>query len=187
MRKPVCLTLAVLAMLMGRSPAIADGPITDGARIHSIRLALMESESLPAASTGQTEAERPPAAGLARALRGTAWGGVGITLALVGVGTAFGVLAQQRANSLTSLTVQRVGWLPPIYDSDQQSEYTDLQSQGQTYEKAAVACFVSSGATALASASLFWFATRNEMPDQQLALAASITPGGATFSWAGRF
>lgn len=187
MSKPVCLALAVLIVLICRSPAVADARLDESSRSPPFRLVLMATESPPTPPAGQTDANLAASAGLARALRGVAWGGVGLTLALVSVGMAFGVLAQQRADSLSQRTFQRMGRLPPIYDSEQQAEYTDLQNQGQTYNQAAVACFVSGGATALASAVLFWYAARNEMLDQQLALSASITPGGAIFAWTRRF
>lgn len=117
--------------------------------------------------------------GLQRGLRGTAWVGVAATLSLVTAGIVLGVLTQQRSDALSLSTVQQSGGLPPIYDAAQHLAYTDLQSQGQTFNNATIACFAVGGALALTSGILFWNAARLQGKPKSLALrSVGVSAGG---------
>lgn len=117
--------------------------------------------------------------GLQRGLRGTAWVGVAATLSLVTAGIVLGVLTQQRSDALSLSTVQQSGGLPPIYDAVQHQAYTDLQSQGQTFNNATIACFAVGGALALTSGILFWNAARLQGKSKSLALRSiGVSAGG---------
>jgi hypothetical protein len=112
---------------------------------------------------------------------------VALTLALVTTGTVFGVLTQQRSDSLSRSTTQLIDGLAPIYDASQHAAFMDLQSQGQTYNNVTIACFLAGGATALVSAILFWNAGRQAGPAKSLALVPAIAPNGGTVTLMGRF
>lgn len=125
--------------------------------------------------------------GLQRGLRGTAWVGVAATLGLVTAGIVFGVLTQQRSDALSLSTVQQIGGLPPIYDAAQHKDYTDLQSQGQTFNNATIACFAVGGALALTSGILFWNAARLQGKPKSLALRSIGVPAGGGMVLTGSF
>jgi len=135
------------------------------------------SESRPVPAT--------PASHSGRASSGVAWGGAAVSLALFTVGTVFGVLSQQRSDALSRSTAS-VG-LPPIYDEAQRIAYTDLQTQGQTYSNISVACYFAGGATALASAILFWNAARLTARDKKIALIPTVAPRSGSLTLVGSF
>lgn len=117
--------------------------------------------------------------GLQRGLRGTAWVGVAATLSLVTAGIVLGVLTQQRSDALSLSTAQQSGGLAPVYDAAQHQAYTDLQSQGQTFNSATIACFAVGGALALTSGILFWNAARLQGKPKSLALRSlGVSAGG---------
>ena len=189
----LCLALVLLTAAWGSSPAGAaggpgDGPEPPPAPLGT-RLAPADLPEPPPAPLVEPDQPEPPPAPLegaaqsadaasakprpasrGRASRATAWTGVAITLALLTTGTVVGVLAQQRSDSLSRSTTQLIDGLAPIYDASQHAAYTDLQTQGQTYNNVAIGCFFAGGATALVSAILFWNAGRLQARDKTLAL-----------------
>ncbi len=122
-----------------------------------------------------------------QASRNTAWAGVAVTLALVTTGTVFGVLTQQRSDSLSRSTTQLIDGLAPVYDAAQHTAFTDLQNQGRTYNNVTIGCFFAGGTTALVSAILFWHAGRLAVRDKTLALVPSASTSGGTVTLVGRF
>lgn len=134
------------------------------------------------------QAPRDETASRARLFRGAAWGGIALTLAFVTAGTVLGVLAQSRADELGRLTSYPAEGLPPVYDAAVRERYLGLQSDGQTYNRATVACFLAGGVTALASGLLFWDAARLVAGDKKLTLAPVPAAGtGGTIVLSGRF
>ena len=176
----VGLALALLAVVAGEEPPVAGG---ERAAQSQPEAAVAAERPPPAAPAAHTPEEQPKSSASLRA----AWSVAAITLALVGTGTVFGVLAQQRSDSLNDSTRDHSAGLPPIYDEDQRTNYTSLQSDGQTYEKAALACLFISGATAITSAALFWNASRKKAPEKSLALLPLIAPRGAALTLVGGF
>ena len=127
----------------------------------------------------------------ARLFKGVAWGGIALTLAFVTTGTVLGVLAQSRADELGRLTSYPAEGLPPVYDAAVRERYLGLQSDGQTYNRATVACFLAGGVTALASGLLFWDAARLGAGDKKLSFVPAGAGGtggtGGTVVLSGRF
>jgi hypothetical protein len=148
-----------------------------------------QSEPPPAPLVIPGESERPIArpAPRGQASRNAAWAGVAVTLALVTTGTVFGVLAQQRSDSLSRSTTQMIDGLAPIYDASQHAAFMDLQNQGRTYNAVTIGCFFAGGATALVSAILFWNAGRLAARDKTLALVPALSISGGTVTLVGRF
>lgn len=141
-----------------------------------------------APAAGRVQAQRDETASRARLFRGAAWGGIALTLAFVTTGTVLGVLAQSRADELGRLTSYPAEGLPPVYDAAVRERYLGLQSDGQTYNRATVACFLAGGVTALASGLLFWDAARLVAGDKKLTLAPVPAAGtGGTVVLSGRF
>lgn len=154
------------------------------------------NQPLPAANAATVSPERPQprrklaetqAERTARFATAAAWSGVAVTLAFVTAGTALGVLAKQRSDDLSRSTTQLIDGRPPVYDAAQQANYLGLQSDGQTYNRAAIACLLVSGVTAVASGLLFWDAAVLHPDDKKLALVPSFSPGSGHLTLSGRF
>jgi hypothetical protein len=130
-------------------------------------------------------ATRPPD----RPYRIAAWVGVGLTLGFVVTGTVLGVLAQRNSDALQRETTQLVDGRPAVYDAAVQARYTDLMDHGVAWNRAAIACLIVAGATAVTSGLLFWDATRRAEKKDKLALrpAVSTGPGTAQLLLSGRF
>ncbi len=146
-----------------------------------------EPEPAPLLTPESLPAKAAPAKDGTRGLRGAAWGGVALTLSLLTAGTVLGALTQQRSDALSLSTAPRAGELPPIYDAAQHLAYTDLQSQGQAFNRATIACFSIGGALAVVSGVLFWNAARLQAKQKHLALGTTIGPSGGTVLLGGRF
>jgi hypothetical protein len=114
---------------------------------------------------------------LVRGLRGGGWTGVALTLSLFTAGTVFGALAQQRSDDLSAATVVPSGGTAPVFDAAQRSNYLGLQSDGQTFNTATIACFSVGAALAVVSGVLFWRASRLDPREKlRVALVPTITP-----------
>ena len=56
-------------------------------------------------------------------------------------GTTLGVLAQNRSDDLSRLTVQSENGIAPMYDADQRSTYERLQQEGLLFRSATIGFF----------------------------------------------
>lgn len=146
-----------------------------------------EPEPAPLVTPDSLQAKATPKKDGTRGLRGAAWGGVALTLSLLTAGTVLGALTQQRSDALSLSTAPPAGELPPIYDAAQHLAYTELQSQGQTFNRATIACFSIGGALAVVSGVLFWNAARLQAKQKQLALGTTIGASGGQVLLGGRF
>jgi len=152
----------------------------------------LEIEPAPSPLRGESPEERLAAqrAALSRKLRiyeGVGYGGVALTVGLVASGVTLGVLAQSRSDELSVQTVQRENGLPPLYDSTQRETYERLQSEGQSFRRATIACFVIAGATALGTGLLFWGGSRVESAQKKLAIVPALTGNQAALAVLGRW
>lgn len=146
-----------------------------------------EPEPAPLLPPESLQAKAAPKKDSTRGLRGAAWGGVALTLSLLTAGTVLGALTQQRSDALSLSTAPRAGELPPIYDAAQHLAYTGLQSEGQTLNRATIACFSIGSALAVVSGVLFWNAARLQARQKQLALGTTISGSGGQVLLGGRF
>ena len=134
-----------------------------------------ESSPLREDPTQQAEAAQQAArrASLERSRRAyqvTGSIGAALTTAFVVSGITLGLLSQHRSDELTLLTVQRENGLAPTYDSVQRQPYEQVQQEGRSFQRAAIACFVTAGVTALGSGILFWQVNRKDSALKKLAL-----------------
>lgn len=130
----------------------------------------------------ETQAERT-----ARLATAAGWTGVAVTVAFITSGTVLGVLAKQRSDDLGRSTTQLIDGRPPVYDAAQQAAYQGLQNDGQMYNRAAIACLLVSGVTAVASGLLFWDAAALRPDDKKLALVPSFSSNSGHLTLSGRF
>lgn len=101
-----------------------------------------------------------------------AWTGVVITVGLAVTGTTLGILAQQRSDAQSRLTTQIVDGLPPIYDAQQDLEWSRLQREGTRFNAASIGCLVSAGVLAVGTGLLFWGRERRFGKDLALSVPA---------------
>jgi hypothetical protein len=125
---------------------------------------------------------------LVRQLRGVGWTGVAFTLSLFTAGVVTGALAQQRSDALSSATAVPAGGVAPVYDASQRANYLSLQSDGQTFNNATIACFAAGSALAVISGVLFWRAERLD-PNAKLrvSLAPAVRARGGLLALSGSF
>lgn len=112
-----------------------------------------------------------------------------LTTAFAISGITLGLLTQSRSDDLSLLTVQRENGLAPLYDAAQRQQYDLLGQEGRTFQRAAIACFVTAGVTALGSGILFWQVSRRDSALKKLALTPlpSVTQQQLALSLSGRF
>lgn len=143
-----------------------------------------------AATTSRRLLGPTPAQRSARIYTAVGWTGAGVTLAFITAGTVLGVLAQNRSDALSRYTTLRDGDnRPPLFDEEHRATYRNLQSEGQTFERATIGCFLSAGVAALATGVLFWDASKLQGKEKKLVLAPTlaVTPGGGLLSLSGRY
>jgi hypothetical protein len=140
----------------------------------------------------QPKPEAPPAEGengglldesrLSRTRR-IAWAGVAATVALVTAGGIMGLAAQSRSDEI-SRREQMVGLdgQPPRFDAATESQFSGLRSDGQAFDRAAIALLTAAGVTAVASGVLFYVDHRNKGGEKPVTLAPSLGPRGAGLS-----
>jgi hypothetical protein len=130
----------------------------------------------PAPPISPAQAARKAARKAAHRVSSVAWAGVAVTLASLTAGIVFGVLAQQRSDSVSLSTTQLQNGVAPVYDAAQASALTNLQNQGQSYNGAAITLLLVSGVAAVTSGVLFWDAAGLAPKEDRLALAPSFGP-----------
>jgi hypothetical protein len=148
---------------------------------------LLICPSLARAASGEKDTSIVVSEQAARPYRVAAWSGVGITLALLVSGTVLGVLAQNRSDELSRRTGQGSSGPPPLFDAAERDAYTSLQSDGLLWNRAAIACLLVAGVTALGSGLFFWDAARRTPKEQKLSLRPGFAEKGAHLFVALRF
>ncbi len=113
--------------------------------------------------------------------------GAAFTIGLVVSGITLGLLTQSRSDELSRLTVQSDSGVPPLYDAAQRDSYERLQLEGQTFQKATIACFTVAGITAIGTGLLFWKQSRIESAQKKLAILPAVSTNGAALAVIGRW
>ena len=113
-----------------------------------------------------------------------AWVGVAATVAFVTAGAIMGLAAQSRSDEI-GRREQMVGndGQPARFDAATEAQFTGLRSDGQSFDRAAIALLTAAGVTAVASGVLFYVDRRGRRVDgKPLTLAPTFDPRGAGIS-----
>lgn len=115
--------------------------------------------------------------------RTAAWVTVASTVALVGAGIIFGLVAQDRSDEVSRrMTAVGPDGQPPVFDAATQQQLKDLKSDGQSYDAVAISLLTAAGVTAITSIVLFAvdYRVRNsEKQKKRVHIAPSLAPGHA--------
>lgn len=122
-----------------------------------------------------------------RLFGGLGWTGAALTLGLVTSGIAIGVLAQQRSDDLSLLTVQRENGVAPVFDSGQRETYERLQQEGQSLRSATIGCIVAGGVAAVGTGLLFYGQSRAEAAHKKLSLVPIVSGNTTGLALLGSF
>ncbi len=132
-------------------------------------------------------AQRAALAGQHRFYGATGYVGAAFTVGLVVSGVTLGLLTQSRSDELSRFTVQSDNGLPPLYDAAQRDSYERLQLEGQTFQKATIACFTIAGVTAIGTGLLFWKQSRIESAQKKLAILPTGSANHVALAVIGRW
>jgi tetratricopeptide (TPR) repeat protein len=130
-----------------------------------------------------TPPEPPPSK-----LRAAGWVSVASAVALITGGAVVGLGAQSRADEIRRRTTLVSGDQPLVYTDSEREAYTTLQSEGRSYNTAAISLFAVGGVAAATAITLFIvdFARKPKSePAKQVLLLPSVSPGSVGLSVVG--
>lgn len=141
-----------------------------------------------AAERAEKERQVQARAAALRAYSGVAWTGVALTLGLLVTGVTFGVLAQNRSDSLSRLSTQNIDGFPPVYDASYHADWLRLQDEGPQFNRVIIGTLISAGVLAAGTGVLFWARERRFGKDLSAAAPQlNLRVGGPGLALAGRF
>lgn len=140
-----------------------------------------------AAERAEREQQVQARAAALRAYSGVAWTGVALTLGLLVTGVTFGVLAQDRSDSLSRLSTQNIDGFPPVYSASYHADWLRLQDEGPLFSRVALGTLISAGVLAAGSGVLFWARERRFGKDLTAAAPLNLRLTGPGLALAGRF
>lgn len=131
-----------------------------------------------------TPPEPPPSK-----LRTAGWVSVASAVALITGGAVVGLGAQSRADEIRRRTTLVSGDQPLVYTESEREAYTTLQSEGKSYNTAAISLFAVGGVAAATAITLFvvdFVRKPKSEPAKQVLLLPSLSPGSVGLSvWGG--
>jgi len=130
-----------------------------------------------------TPPEPPPSK-----LRVAGWISVASAVALVTGGAVIGLGAQSRADELRRRTTLVTGDQPLVYTDSEREAYTTLQSEGKSYNTAAIALFAVGGVAAATAITLFivdFVRKPKAEPHKQVLMLPTLGPGTVGLSLVG--
>lgn len=131
-----------------------------------------------------TPPEPPPSK-----LRTAGWVSVASAVALITGGAVVGLGAQSRADEIRRRTTLVSGDQPLVYTESERDAYTTLQSEGKSYNTAAISLFAVGGVAAATAITLFvvdFVRKPKSEPAKQVLLLPSLSPGSVGLSvWGG--
>lgn len=133
------------------------------------------------------QAEKQALARRQRIFSGLGFASAALTAGLLVTGPTLGVLAQNRSDELSRLTVQSENGIAPMYDADQRSTYERLQQEGLLFRSATIGFFVAGGVAAIGTGLLFYGQSRTESAQKKLSLFSVVTGNTTGLALLGRF
>ena len=130
-----------------------------------------------------TPPEPPPSK-----LRVAGWISVASAVALVTGGAVIGLGAQSRADEIRRRTTLVTGDQPLVYTDSEREAYTTLQSEGKSYNTAAIALFAVGGVAAATAITLFivdFVRKPKAEPHKQVLMLPTLGPGTVGLSLVG--
>ena len=130
-----------------------------------------------------TPPEPPPSK-----LRIAGWISVASAVALVTGGAVIGLGAQSRADEIRRRTTLVSGDQPLVYTDSEREAYTTLQSEGRSYNTAAIALFAVGGVAAATAITLFivdFVRKPKAEPHKQVLMLPTLGPGTVGLSLVG--
>ena len=130
-----------------------------------------------------TPPEPPPSK-----LRAAGWVSVASAVALITGGAVVGLGAQSRADEIRRRTTLVSGDQPLVYTDSEREAYTTLQSEGRSYNTAAISLFAVGGVAAATAITLFvvdFVRKPKSEPAKQVLLLPSVSPGSVSLSVVG--
>ncbi len=130
-----------------------------------------------------TPPEPPPSK-----LRAAGWVSVASAVALITGGAVVGLGAQSRADEIRRRTTLVSGDQPLVYTDSEREAYTTLQSEGRSYNTAAISLFAVGGVAAATAITLFvvdFVRKPKSEPAKQVLLLPSVSPGSVGLSVVG--
>ena len=130
-----------------------------------------------------TPPEPPPSK-----LRVAGWISVASAVALVTGGAVIGLGAQSRADEIRRRTTLVTGDQPLVYTDSEREAYTTLQSEGRSYNTAAIALFAVGGVAAATAITLFivdFVRKPKAEPHKQVLMLPTLGPGTVGLSLVG--
>lgn len=127
-----------------------------------------------------TPPEPPPSK-----LRTAGWVSVASAVALITGGAVVGLGAQSRADEIRRRTTLVSGDQPLVYTESEREAYTTLQSEGKSYNTAAISLFAVGGVAAATAITLFvvdFVRKPKSEPAKQVLLLPSLSPGSVGLS-----
>ncbi len=127
-----------------------------------------------------TPPEPPPSK-----LRTAGWVSVASAVALITGGAVVGLGAQSRADEIRRRTTLVSGDQPLVYTDSEREAYTTLQSEGRSYNTAAISLFAVGGVATATAITLFivdYLRKPKSEPAKQVMLLPSVSPGSVGLS-----
>ena len=163
----------------GQPPAVAGQPSVAQGQPPAVPAPPPAVETAPPI----TPPEPPPSK-----LRIAGWISVASAVALVTGGAVIGLGAQSRADELRRRTTLVTGDQPLVYTDSEREAYTTLQSEGKSYNTAAIALFAVGGVAAATAITLFivdFVRKPKAEPHKQVLMLPTLGPGTVGLSLVG--